>query len=91
VDELEVVTLAAALEFAAEHSGVLGPAARDYVEREHSLSSVADAYVAALEVAAGGDAVDDAVLWRIAEAAAEAGVTDMSLLAQRLREVGIGA
>jgi glycosyltransferase involved in cell wall biosynthesis len=91
VDELEVVTLAAALEFAAEHSGVLGSAARDYVEREHSLSSVADAYVAALEVAAGGDAVDDAVLWRIAEAAAEAGVTDMSLLAQRLREVGIGA
>src|SRR4029077_14903198 len=46
VDELEVVTLSAALEFAAEHSGVLGPAARDYVEREHSLSSVADAYVA---------------------------------------------
>jgi hypothetical protein len=31
------------------------------------------------------------VLWRIAEAAAEAGMTDMSLLAQRLREVGIGA
>ena len=91
VDELEVVTLAAALEFAAEHSGALGSAARAYVEREHSLPRVADAYVAALEVAAGGDAVDDRVLWRIAEAAAEAGVTDMSLVAQRLREVGIGA
>ena len=91
VDELEVVTLAAALEFAAEHRAALGSAARTYVEREHSLSSVADAYVAALEVAAGGDTIDDAVLWRIAEAAAEAGVTDMSLLAQRLREVGIGA
>ena len=91
VDELEVATLAAALEFAPEHGAALGSAARDYVEREHSLSRVADSYVSALEVAAGGDAVDDAVLWRIAEAAAEAGVTDMSLLAQRLREVGIGA
>ena len=91
VDEFEVVTLEAALELAAEHREVLGAAARAYVEREHALPMVADAYVAALEVAAGGDAVDDAVLWRIAEAAAEAGVTDMSLLAQRLREVGIGA
>ena len=91
VDEFEVVTLEAALELAAEHRKVLGAAARAYVEREHALPKVADAYAAALEVAAGGDAVDDAVLWRIAEAAAEAGVTDMSLLAQRLREVGIGA
>ncbi len=91
VDELEVETLAAALELAAEHGRPLGAAARAYVEREHALPKVADAYVAALEVAAGGDAVDDAVLWRIAEAAAETGMTDMSLLAQRLREVGIGA
>ena len=44
--------------------------------REHDLGRVADAYVAALEVAAGGDAVDDAVLWRIAEAAAEVGLDD---------------
>ncbi len=91
VDELEVVTLDAALEFAVEHGEELGAAAREYVEREHALPKVADAYVAALEVAAGGDAVADAVLWRIAEAAAEAGVTDISLLAQRLGEVGIGA
>ena len=91
VDELEAATLDAALELAAEHRDALGAAARAFVEREHALPKVADAYVAALEVAAGGDAVDDAVLWRIAEAAAEAGVTDMSLLAQRLREVGIGA
>ena len=61
------------------------------VHDEFPIAKVADAYVAALEVAGGGDAVDDAVLWRVAEAAAEAGVTDMTLLAQRLREVGIGA
>ena len=91
VDELEVVTLDAALELAADHREELGAAARAYVEREHALPKVADAYVSALEVAAGGDAVEDAVLWRVAEAAAEAGVTDMAQLAQRLREVGIGA
>jgi glycosyltransferase involved in cell wall biosynthesis len=91
VDELEVVILDAALEFALEHGEELGAAAREYVEREHALPKVADAYVAALEVAAGGDIVDDAVLWRVAEAAAEVGITDTSLLAQRLREVGIGA
>jgi hypothetical protein len=76
---------------AAEHGAALGAAARAYVEREHALSSVADAYVAALEAAAGGDAVNDAVLYRVAEAAAEVGITDASLLAVRLREVGIGA
>ena len=63
----------------------------EYVEREHDLSRVADAYAAALEVAAGGDAVDDAVLWRVAEAAAETGITDVALIAARLREVGFGA
>ena len=41
----------------------------------------ADAYGAALEEAAGGDAVADAVLWRIAEAAAEVGIDDVSELA----------
>ena len=74
VDEYEVATIAAALELAADRADELGPAAHDYVRREHDLSQVADAYVAALEQAAGGDAVTDAVLWRIAEAAAEAGI-----------------
>ena len=91
VDEYEVVTLAAAIEFAVEHGPALGAAARDYVEREHALSKVADAYVAALEVAAGGDAVDDAVLWRIAEAAAEVGVDDVAELAPRCACSGIVA
>ena len=91
VDELEVTTLAAALEFAVEHAAPLGAAARAYVEREHALPKVVDAYVAALEVAAGGDAVDDGVLWQVAEAAVASGMTDVSLLVERLREVGIGA
>ena len=89
VDEYEVVTLAAAIEFAVEHGPALGGAAREYVEREHALSKVADAYVAALEVAAGGDAVDDAVLWRVAEAAAEVGIDDVAELARAARAAGI--
>jgi hypothetical protein len=59
------------------------------VEREHALPAVADAYVAALEAAAGGPAVNDAVLLRIAEAAAEVGIDDVSALAQAAREAGI--
>ncbi len=60
VDELEVPMLEAAIAFGVEHADELGAAARSYVDREHSLDRVADAYVAAIEVAAGGDAVDDA-------------------------------
>ncbi|HEX3806718.1 MAG TPA: glycosyltransferase family 4 protein [Gaiellaceae bacterium] len=89
VDEHEVEVLRAALEVAADHGDVLGRAARAYVEREHALPKVADAYVAALEVAAGGDAVDDAVLWRIAEAAAEVGIDDTAALARAARDAGI--
>ena len=89
VDEYEVVTLAAAIEFAVEHGPALGAAAREYVEREHALSKVADGYVAALEVAAGGDEVDDAVLWRIAEAASEVGIDDAAELARAARAAGI--
>jgi glycosyltransferase involved in cell wall biosynthesis len=91
VDEHEVPTIRAALGVAADHAAALGTAARAYVEREHDLGRVADAYVAALETAAGGDAVDDAVILRVAEAAAELGITDLSQVAARLREVGIGA
>jgi glycosyltransferase involved in cell wall biosynthesis len=91
VDEVEVAVLTAALAFATDHGAAFGAAARAYVEREHALPRVADAYVAALEAAAGGEAVDDAILYRVAEAAAEVGIRDPSLLAARLREVGIGA
>jgi glycosyltransferase involved in cell wall biosynthesis len=89
VDEHEVRVIEAALGVAADHGASLGAAARAYVEREHALPKVADAYVAALEVAAGGDAVNDAVLWRIAEAAAETGIGDPATLARAAREAGI--
>jgi len=91
VDEYEVPTIRAALGLAADHAASLGAAARAYVAREHDLGRVADAYVSAIETAAGGTAADDAVLLRVAEAAAELGITDLSQVAGRLREVGIGA
>lgn len=89
VDELEVRVIEAALGVAADHGPSLGAAARAYVEREHALPKVADAYVAALELAAGGDAADDAVLWRIAAAAAEVGIDDPAALARAAVESGI--
>jgi glycosyltransferase involved in cell wall biosynthesis len=89
VDEFEVATLEAALSFAVVHADALGAASRAYVEREHALPRVADAYVAALEVATGGDAVADAVLFRIAEAAAEVGIDDASALARAAVDAGI--
>jgi len=89
VDEHEVRVIEAALGVAADHRESLGSAARAYVEREHALPDVADAYVAALELAAGGPAVDDAVIWRIAEAATEVGVDDPSGLVRAARDAGI--
>lgn len=91
VDEFEVPTIAAALGLAADRAPELGRAAQDYVRREHDLDRVADRYAQALEGAAGGDAVTDAVLWRIAEAAAEVGLDDVGELARRAREAGIVA
>jgi glycosyltransferase involved in cell wall biosynthesis len=90
-DEFEVATLQAALAFAAEHAGTLGQAAKEYVEREHALPYVADLYAEAIRVTAGGDAVNDAGLWRIAEAAAEVGLTDARELARAAVESGIVA
>ena len=46
--------------------------------REHDLGRAARRLRRALEEAAGGDAVSDAVLWRIAEAAAEVGLDDVT-------------
>jgi glycosyltransferase involved in cell wall biosynthesis len=89
VDEFEVGTIAAALEFAASHGRELGEAARAHVSAEHELGRVADAYVAALEEAAGGEAAGNAVLWRIAEEAAAVGLDDPARLARLAREAGI--
>jgi glycosyltransferase involved in cell wall biosynthesis len=91
VDEVEVELLEASIEFAVEHGAAYGAAAQHYVEHEHSLAKVADSYADALRTAAGGEAVDDAVLLRIAEAAAEVGIDDVATLAQAARESGIVA
>jgi glycosyltransferase involved in cell wall biosynthesis len=89
VDEWEIPTLEAALELAAQHGETLGANARAYVQREHALPRVAADYAAALEVAAGGDAVNDAVLYRIAEAAAGVGIDDATALARAAVDAGI--
>jgi len=93
VDEYETRTLAAALELLAaspQARTAMGAAARAYVEREHDLDRVAEQYAAALELAAGGEAVDDAVLHEVAAAAAAVGLEDVTELGERLREVGVG-
>jgi len=89
VDDHEVATLEAALVFATAHGATLGANARAYVEREHDLGRVADLYAQALETAAGGDAVEDAFLLRVAEAASEVGIDDPRPLARAAVEAGI--
>jgi glycosyltransferase involved in cell wall biosynthesis len=89
VDEYEVPTIAAALELAADRGAELGAGAREYVRRDHDLGQVADAYVAALEEAAGGDAATDAILIRIAEAAADIGLDDPKEIVRIAREAGL--
>ena len=96
-DEREVETLAAQLERllgddAARHS--MGAAALELATTEHALERVADLYVAALEEAAGGEAVQDAVAREVAEAAVDVGIgpddPEAKELAARLREADIG-
>ena len=97
VDEREVETLAAALEHLAVDGaarGEMGGAARELVEREHSLPHVADLYAAALEEAAGGGAVREVLLKDIAQAAGEIGIEaadpELGEVSARLDEVGLG-
>ena len=68
----------------------MSAAAREYVAREHDLERVAEAYAAALEEAAGAEAVRDSVVGEIANAAAAVGIGDPSELAARLNEVRLG-
>ena len=95
--ELEVETLTAALELLASRPELresMGVAAADLARREHDVSHVADLYAAALERAAGGDAVDDAVLREVSEAAADVGISantaEARHIARRLAEVELG-
>jgi glycosyltransferase involved in cell wall biosynthesis len=89
VDDYEVETLRTALDVAVDHGEQLGASARAYVERYHDLAGVADAYVEALETAAGGDVVADEILWRIAEAATDVGIDDPAAVVRAARESGL--
>jgi glycosyltransferase involved in cell wall biosynthesis len=93
VDEHEVETLTAALELLATDEAAraaMSAAARGLAEHEHRVDRVADLYAAALEEAAGGEAVSRAVLRDVAEAARDVGLTRTGELAERLGEVGLG-
>ena len=97
VDDDETESLHAALELIAREQGVresMSAAALELVRREHDLGRAADLYAAALEQAAGGDAVADAVLADVARAAADVGIEpgspEAAELARRLAEVELG-
>ena len=92
VDPWETRTLEAGLALLCEPAvrAALSTAALDYVRREHDLDKVADRYAEALELAAGGAAVDDAVLGEVARAAADVGLDETDELAARLGEVRLG-
>jgi glycosyltransferase involved in cell wall biosynthesis len=79
--EGEVEALAAAL---------LTPPAPLAAGPEHHVGHVADLYVEALERAAGGEAVRDAVYREVAGAAGAVGIDETEELSAALREVGLG-
>ena len=72
----------------------MSAAALELATTEHALDRVADLYVAALEEAAGGEAVREAVTREVAEAAADVGIgpddPEAKELAARLREAELG-
>ncbi|MGH2971213.1 MAG: glycosyltransferase [Gaiellaceae bacterium] len=82
--EEEVAALTAALRRLSEPDAAraMGDGARALVEREHGVDRVAEQYVEALEVAAGGGMVREAVLRDVASAAAEVGVATEPLAAE---------
>jgi glycosyltransferase involved in cell wall biosynthesis len=97
VDEWEVDTLTKTLDLLAsrpELREAMGREARAYVRREHALGRVADLYQAALEEAAGGEAVQTHVLERVSVAAHEVGYDaadpGISRVADALRVTGLG-
>jgi glycosyltransferase involved in cell wall biosynthesis len=96
-DDDEVATLTAALELLAsgpEVRAAMGQSAVELARRDHDVDRVAELYVAALERAAGGQAVDDAVLQDVSRAASEVGISaetaEAKEIARRLAEVELG-
>ena len=97
VDTDEVETLTAALELLVTREDVraqMGLAAAETAKRRHDLGRVAELYAAALEEAAGGAKVGDAVLREVSEAAADVGISpedaEAGEIARRLAEVELG-
>jgi glycosyltransferase involved in cell wall biosynthesis len=97
VDEGEVEAIGEALELLGRDPGLranMGAAARAAAQSDHDVGRVADAYAAALEEAAGGGAVRDAVLGEVARAAHEVGLRAngpaLTEVSERLREVDSG-
>jgi glycosyltransferase involved in cell wall biosynthesis len=72
----------------------VGAAGKAFAQREHDLERVADAYVYALEEAAGRPQVQVAVLREVARAAADVGLEatspELSRVGSALSEVGLG-
>jgi glycosyltransferase involved in cell wall biosynthesis len=96
VDEDEVASLATALELLASSEATqlaMSDAAQAYAAHEHELGAVAEGYAAALEEAAGGTTVADAVVAEVAQAAAEIGIEPgtpfAAELAGQLDELGL--
>jgi glycosyltransferase involved in cell wall biosynthesis/SAM-dependent methyltransferase len=98
VDGWEVELLAEVLSRLVEDEALrtaMGNAALAYVRAHHDVDEVAERYAAALEEAAGGPAVRDAVLLDVARAAGDVGLTSgdraLSLVAGRFVEAGLGS
>ncbi len=96
VDEREADLLAAVLDELCGRPELrerMGANARALAEGEHALPRVAELYAAALEEAAGGGAVREAVVTEVATAAAEVGLEPgsdgLGEVAGRLREARI--
>ncbi len=96
-DEREVDTLTRELQQLLTDDArrsAMSAAARELAASRHDVGRVADLYVAALEEAAGGEAVREAVTSEVARAAAEVGIgaedPEAKELAARLREAELG-
>jgi len=97
VDETEVEALTAGLELLLTRSDLreqMGKAAAALAAQRHDLGLCAERYAAALEEAAGGDEVADAVLRDVSKAAADVGIdpdaAEAREIARRLAEVDLG-
>jgi glycosyltransferase involved in cell wall biosynthesis len=92
-DEREAAAVAEALERLTDPATreAMGSAARAFAESEHALGHVADLYLAALEEAAGGESVRDAVVGTVTAAAADVGIDaesrEAEVVARTLDEV----